>query len=56
MRTSGKGYLRASMIVRGELSEGINGGICQVSSTLYNAIDRVGMQIVERYSHSRSFP
>ena len=56
MRTSDKGYMRAPVIVRGELSEGIGGGICQVSSTLYNAIDRVGMQIVERYSYSRSVP
>ena len=56
MRTSDKGYMRAPVIVKGELSEGIGGGICQVSSTLYNAIDRAGMQIVERYSHSRSVP
>ncbi|CAH0347109.1 VanW family protein [Bacillus sp. CECT 9360] len=55
-RTSGKGYLRAPIIIKGELSEGIGGGICQVSSTLFNAIDRAGLQIVERYSHSRRVP
>ncbi|MED1201667.1 VanW family protein [Heyndrickxia acidicola] len=55
-RTSAKGYLKAPVIVRGELSEGIGGGICQVSSTLFNAVDRVGVTIVERFSHSRSVP
>lgn len=52
-RTAEKGYREAAVIVRGELSEGIGGGICQVSSTLFNAADNAGMQIIERYSHSR---
>jgi vancomycin resistance protein YoaR len=55
-RTLEKGYLRAPIIVKGELSEGVGGGICQVSSTLYNAADRAGLKIVERYSHSRNVP
>ncbi len=55
-RTKEKGYKRAPVIVRGELTEGIGGGICQVSSTLYNAVDINGIEIVERYSHSRSVP
>ncbi|MEI5906344.1 VanW family protein [Bacillus spongiae] len=55
-RTKKKGYLSAPVIVRGELSEGIGGGICQVSSTLFNAVDRAGVKIVERYSHSRKVP
>ncbi|MBH5317047.1 VanW family protein [Paenibacillus sp. GSMTC-2017] len=53
-RTRQKGYLRAPVIVRGELYEDIGGGICQVSSTLFNAVDRAGLTIVERFSHSRS--
>jgi vancomycin resistance protein YoaR len=53
-RTKGKGYLNAPIIVRGELSEGVGGGICQVSSTLFNAVDRAGLKIVQRYSHSRN--
>ncbi|ANA82673.1 MULTISPECIES: VanW family protein [Paenibacillus] len=56
MRTIDRGYKRAGVIVRGELSEGVGGGICQVSSTLFNAIDRAGLQIVKRYSHSRNVP
>lgn len=52
-RTVAKGYLRAKVIVRGEYAEDIGGGICQVSSTLFNAVDNAGLQIVQRFSHSR---
>ncbi|WP_083208782.1 VanW family protein [Brevibacillus laterosporus] len=53
-RTTKRGYLPAPVIVRGELSEGIGGGICQVSSTLYNAVDKSGLKIIQRYAHSRN--
>lgn len=52
-RTREKGYKRAPVIVKGELSEDIGGGICQISSTLYNAVDKAGLTITERYSHSK---
>ncbi|WP_047982989.1 VanW family protein [Ornithinibacillus californiensis] len=55
-RTVDKGYKRAPVIVKGELSEDVGGGICQVSSTLFNAVSLKGIKIVERYSHSRSVP
>ncbi|HZG70618.1 MAG TPA: VanW family protein [Chondromyces sp.] len=55
-RTAEKGYMRAPVIIRGELSEGLGGGICQVSSTLFNAVNNARMHIVERYSHSRTVP
>lgn len=55
-RTKERGYMRAPVIVRGELSEDIGGGICQVSSTLFNAADRAGLKMVERYSHSKNVP
>ncbi len=55
-RTKDKGYLPAPIIVRGEIAEGVGGGICQVSSTLFNAVDRSGLQILQRYSHSRRVP
>ena len=55
-RTKAKGYMPAKIIVKGEYSEGIGGGICQVSSTLFNAVDRAGLQIVKRYTHSRRVP
>ncbi len=56
MRTTERGYLPAPVIVKGELTEGIGGGICQVSSTLFNAADQAGMTIVQRYSHSKQVP
>ncbi|WP_102273000.1 VanW family protein [Cytobacillus massiliigabonensis] len=55
-RTKERGYMRAPVIVRGELAEDIGGGICQVSSTLFNAADRAGLKMVERYSHSKKVP
>ncbi|PLT35598.1 VanW family protein [Bacillus sp. V5-8f] len=55
-RTAEKGYLPAPIIVKGELAEGIGGGICQVSSTLFNAVDHAGVRIIQRFSHSKSVP
>ncbi|WP_096435147.1 VanW family protein [Alteribacter populi] len=55
-RTIKRGYLPAPIIVRGELAEGIGGGICQVSSTLFNAVDHAGLKIVQRYAHSKRVP
>lgn len=55
-RTVERGYKKAPVIVKGELAEDIGGGICQVSSTLFNAVDLKGIQIMERYAHSRRVP
>jgi vancomycin resistance protein YoaR len=55
-RTVARGYRKSKIIVKGEYSEGIGGGICQTSSTLFNSIDRANLQIVERISHSRQVP
>jgi len=46
------GFREAPVIFKGKLIPGIGGGICQVSSTLYNAAIRTGLQIVERRNHS----
>ncbi|OAB42971.1 VanW family protein [Paenibacillus glacialis] len=46
------GFQEAPVILNGKLVPGIGGGICQVSSTLYNAAIRTGMDIVERRNHS----
>ena len=48
-----QGFLLAEIFVRGRKEQGYGGGICQVSSTLYNAADEAGLTIVERHSHSR---
>jgi vancomycin resistance protein YoaR len=53
-RTAEKGYEKAKVIVKGEYAEDIGGGICQVSSTLFNAVDSAGLKIVQRFSHSRN--
>ncbi|MDR1664205.1 MAG: VanW family protein [Clostridiales bacterium] len=50
------GYKLSTIFVKGEKEEGYGGGVCQVSSTLYNAAANAGMVIVERHDHSRPVP
>lgn len=50
--TREKGYLEAPIIVGEELVPGLGGGLCQVSSTLYNAALMANLAIVERYNHT----
>ena len=47
------GFKEALEIVDGEFVPGIGGGICQVSSTLYNAVLLANLKIVERSNHSK---
>ena len=51
-RTKAKGYLLAGAYSAGELIESYGGGVCQVSSTIYNAALYANLDIVERYNHS----
>ena len=51
-RTREKGYEEALMLVDGERKPAIGGGVCQISSTLYNAAAAAGMEILERHSHT----
>jgi vancomycin resistance protein YoaR len=46
------GFQEAPVIVDGKIVPGIGGGICQVSTTLYNAVLRAGLEVVERRNHS----
>lgn len=46
------GFREAPVIFGGKLVPGVGGGICQVSSTLYNAAVRAGLDIIERRNHS----
>ena len=46
------GYLETNIMVNGRLSPGYGGGVCQVSSTLYNALLGTEAQILERHPHS----
>jgi vancomycin resistance protein YoaR len=47
------GFKEALEIVDGEFVPGIGGGVCQVSSTLYNAVLLANLAIVERTNHSK---
>ncbi|MBP3889255.1 MAG: VanW family protein [Cellulosilyticum sp.] len=51
--TLDKGYVYAPVIVNSKLTQGVGGGICQVSSTLYNAILLAGLEVTERRPHSK---
>ncbi len=52
MRNPKNGYKSAPVIVNGEIEQGLGGGVCQVSSTLFNAGALSGLKIVERSNHS----
>ena len=50
-RTYAAGYRNAKVYESGQVVDGIGGGICQISSTLYNAALMSDMEIVERRNH-----
>ena len=50
-RTAAAGYKSAAVYLGGEVTTGIGGGICQVSSTLYNTVLLSNLEIVERHNH-----
>lgn len=52
-RTKENGYRQAKIIVNNEFVEGVGGGVCQVSTTLYNAALLAGLNIVEANKHSK---
>ncbi len=52
-RTMERGYKLAPIIVGNSVIPGRGGGICQVSSTLYNAVLNADLEVVERSPHSR---
>lgn len=50
-RTAARGYKEAGVYANGQVTTGIGGGICQVSSTLYNATLLADLEIVARSNH-----
>lgn len=50
-RTIAAGYKEAPIYVSGEVVDGLGGGICQITSTLYNAVVYANLDIVERTNH-----
>lgn len=51
--TKQRGYKKSIVFEKGKEIEGYGGGVCQVSSTLYNAVMLAGLQVIERHEHSK---
>lgn len=51
-RTEETGFKQAKIIVNGEYVQGVGGGVCQVSTTLYNAALKSGLTVTEYHPHS----
>ena len=52
VRTYERGFREATVILGGQYEQGLGGGICQVSSTLYNAVAKADLKVVERNNHA----
>ena len=50
-RTIAAGYKEAPIYVSGRVEDGLGGGICQITTTLYNAAVFANLEIVERTNH-----
>lgn len=50
--TEANGYYMAGSYLNGQVVDSLGGGICQVSTTLYNAVLLSELEVVERYNHS----
>lgn len=51
-RNAAKGFEEAPVIINGELESGIGGGVCQVSTTVFNAAFEAGLSIDRRTNHA----
>lgn len=51
-QTAAGGYVNAGVYVNGKVEQGMAGGVCQVTSTLYNAVILAELEVVERFPHS----
>lgn len=50
-RTAKAGYRNGKIYAGGEVVDGLGGGICQISSTLYNAVLEGNLEVLERRNH-----
>lgn len=50
-RTIAAGYKEAPIYVNGKVEDGLGGGICQITTTLYNAVVYANLEIVQRSNH-----
>ncbi len=51
-RTPERGYQDATVLVHDEKQKGCGGGVCQLSTTIFQAAQNAGLEILERNSHS----
>jgi vancomycin resistance protein YoaR len=51
-RNAAQGFLEAPVIINGELQTGLGGGVCQVSTTVFNAAFEAGLPITSRTNHA----
>jgi vancomycin resistance protein YoaR len=51
-RSAAKGFLEAPVIINGEVETGLGGGVCQVSTTVFNAAYEAGLPITARTNHA----
>ena len=51
-RTKANGYKEAPVIINGKLEQDVGGGVCQVSSTLFNSVLYSGLDVTSRRNHS----
>jgi vancomycin resistance protein YoaR len=51
-RNAAQGFLEAPVIINGELKTGLGGGVCQVSTTVFNAAFDAGLPITSRTNHA----
>jgi vancomycin resistance protein YoaR len=51
-RNAAQGFLEAPVIINGELKTGLGGGVCQVSTTVFNAAFDAGLPITARTNHA----
>ncbi|HEX5468689.1 MAG TPA: VanW family protein [Gaiellaceae bacterium] len=51
-RNAAQGFLEAPVIINGELETGLGGGVCQVSTTVFNAAFEAGLPITSRTNHA----
>ena len=51
-RTADRGFKEATVIAGGQYEQGLGGGICQASTTLYNAVLKANLRVVERNHHA----
>jgi vancomycin resistance protein YoaR len=51
-RSEEAGYKTAKIVINSEFIDGLGGGVCQVSSTLYNTLLRANIDVIQRSNHS----